>query len=70
MIFQLSFKALQVANIVKWKLCMEEEGDVCEAPWDHGGGQWGRTFMPCVWWCVFPAGFASGREYLVAVDPI
>ena len=49
---------------------MEEEGHVCEAPWDHGVGQWDRTLMPCVWWCVVPAGFASGRGYLAAGDPI
>ena len=49
---------------------MEEEGHVCEASWDHGVGQWDRTLMPCVWWCVVPAGFASGRGYLAAGDPI
>ena len=51
---------------------MEEEGHVCEAPWDHGVGQWGRTLMPCVWWYVVPAGFASGRRrgYLAAGDAI
>ena len=30
-------------------------------PLDHGVDHWGRTLMPCVWWCVVPAGFASGR---------
>ena len=40
---------------------MEEEGHVCEAPWDHGVGQWGRTMMLCVWWCVVSACFAYGR---------
>ena len=32
------------------------------APWDHGVGKWGYTLIPCVCWCVAPAGFASGRE--------
>ena len=49
---------------------MEEEGHVCEAPWHHEVGQWDRTLMPCVWWCVVPAGFASGWRYLAAGDPI
>ena len=57
-------------SVVKWRLCTEEEGHVCEAPWDHAVGQWGCTLMPCVWWCVVPAGFASGRGYLAAGDPI
>ena len=49
---------------------MEEEGHVCEAHWDHGVGQWGRTMMPCVWWYVVPAGFAYLRGYLSDGDPI
>ena len=38
-------------------------------PLDHGVGHWGRTLMPCVWWCVVPAGFESGRGYLMTGDP-
>ena len=47
MIFQLSFKALQMLNIIKWRICIEEECHACH---------WGRTFMPCVWWCVVVCG--------------
>ena len=38
-------------------------------PLDHGVGHWGRTLMPCVWWCVVLAGLASGRGYLMTGDP-
>ena len=40
------------------------------APWNHGVSQWGHTLMPCVCKCVAPAGFASGRGYLVSGAPI
>ena len=38
-------------------------------PLDHGVGHWGHTLMPCVWWCVVPAGSASGWGYLMTGDP-
>ena len=38
-------------------------------PLDHGVGHSGRTLMPCAWWCVVPAGFASGRDYLMTGIP-
>ena len=38
-------------------------------PLDHVVGHWGRTLIPCVWWCVVPAGFASGQGYLMTGDP-
>ena len=37
MIFQLSFKALQMLDIIKWRICIEEEGHACEAPGSWGG---------------------------------
>ena len=38
-------------------------------PLDHGVGHVCGTLMPCVWWCVVPAGFASGQGYLMTGDP-
>ena len=35
-------KALEELNVVKWRLSVEEGGDVCRSPlnWDHGVGWW------------------------------
>ena len=55
-------------NIIKWRICIEEEGHACEAP-GSWGGPLGHTLMPCKWWCVVPAGFASGKGYLMTGDP-
>ena len=51
MIFQLSFKALQMLNIIKWRICIEEEGHACKAPESWGGPLGPHIDAMCVMVC-------------------
>ena len=58
MIFQLSFKALQMLNIIKWRIFIEEEGHACKAPGSWGGPLGPHIDAMCVvvcgtcWFCI------------------
>ena len=64
MIFQLFFKALQMLNIIKWRICIEKEGHACEAPGSWGGPLGPHIDAMCVvvcctcWFCIW-----SGVSY-------
>ena len=59
MIFKLSFKALQMLNIIKWRIFIEEEGHACEAPGSWGGPLGPHIDAMCVvvcgtyWLCIW-----------------